>query len=236
MAIAGGSASESDSGSCSDSGEAADADDDESDHEHDQEASIWLRKPPPGGVTDDGSAPGNYAKAPYAPSDGVIIPGGSFAGIGEGLLGTDTEPFKPTLMPSDPAGAAGLTQYVQMVTSATAVFHKATGTVLLARGPSPTNTLFKNLGGPCAVCNCGRAVGRPAFAKGWLVSHFAVDKAPRRPCTECRGVAVSATTGRCAGHVVYYSIPYGSSLFPDYRKIGAWTTAVDDSGCFYVVT
>lgn len=199
----------------------------------------WIKKRPPlaeppgqDGSPGDGSAAGSdapYIFGPSAPSEGVIIDLGGFAGIGQGFIGTSgTKPFEPDGIPSDTCGAVGLTQYVQMVNAAIAVFDKASGAILL--GPVPINTLFATLGGRCLEDNSGDPIVLwDAFAKRWLVSQFAVDKAPFAEC-----VAVSATAD-ATGAWHTYVFTYGSSLFPDYPKFGVWPGA-DGTGGSYLVT
>jgi hypothetical protein len=51
--------------------------------------------------------------------------------------------------PPDTNGAAGLTQYVQLVNLAYAVYNKADGTLLA--GPTRTNSLWAGFGGDCEI-------------------------------------------------------------------------------------
>src|SRR5205823_5883898 len=78
----------------------------------------------------------------------TLATGLTFDGIGLGTVGLPSgELFTVEFDPPDPQGDVGPNHYVQIVNSAIAVFTK-TGT--LQFGPAPTQTVFTNLGGPCA--------------------------------------------------------------------------------------
>jgi hypothetical protein len=62
----------------------------------------------------------------------------------------------PMVAPPDTNGAVGLTQYVQIVNLAYAVYNKSDGTLIA--GPSVTNSLWAGFGGDCEMRNDGDPV------------------------------------------------------------------------------
>jgi hypothetical protein len=168
---------------------------------------------------------------PYVPpnqTDGALQdfrgPGGLLAptfqsgvdGVGKGFSGPQGT-FTVQYAPPDTVGAAGATQYVQVVNVGLAVFDKATKNVVY--GPVPTNTLWSGFGGQCQSDNDGDAVVvYDKAANRWIVSQFAVGTTPYLQC-----VAVSQTSDATGGWY-RYSFSYGS-VFPDYPKMGVWPDA-----------
>jgi hypothetical protein len=61
-----------------------------------------------------------------------------------------------TLLPPDPNGAVGLTQYVQAAARSLQVFEKVTGGSLL--GPVSVATLWNGFGGACESSGSGKAI------------------------------------------------------------------------------
>ena len=139
--------------------------------------------------------------------------GAGFLGVGKGFSGPQGA-FTVQYAPPDTVGAAGATQYVQVVNVGMAVFDKATHAVVY--GPVPTSTLWAGFGGQCEADNDGDAVVvYDKAANRWVVSQFAVGTTPYLEC-----VAVSKTSDATGGWN-RYSFSYGS-VFPDYPKMGVW--------------
>jgi hypothetical protein len=67
--------------------------------------------------------------------------------------------------PSDPTGAVGLTQYVQMVNEGYQVFDKATGNSVL--GPNSISSLWTGFGGACENGGAGDPV---VLMINWLIA------------------------------------------------------------------
>jgi hypothetical protein len=120
-----------------------------------------------------------------------------------------------TVSPPDSSGAAGLTQYVEMVNARFAVFSKV-GLPLL--GPVNTNTLWAGFGGGCETNNDGDGmILWDSMAQRWLADQFSVSSNPYLLC-----VAVSATSD-ATGAWNRYSFQY--TYYPDYPKMGVWPDA-----------
>jgi hypothetical protein len=135
---------------------------------------------------------------------GIPSPNASFDGIGATLYA-----------PPDTMGAAGTTQYFQMVNVRIAVYDK-TGTILY--GPVNSNTLWSGFGGGCQTNNDGDGfVLWDTMAQRWVISQFSVSTKPYLQC-----VAVSTTTD-ATGTYNRYSFTYTN--FPDYPKMGIWPDA-----------
>ena len=119
--------------------------------------------------------------------------------------------------PPDTNGAAGLTQYVQMVNVDFAVYSK-TGMLLL--GPAPIHTLWAGFGGPCTTNDGGDPiVNYDRIADRWVISQLEYSF-PFGPFSTC--VAVS-TTSDATGTYNRYQFTYTN--FNDYPKIGVWPDA-----------
>jgi hypothetical protein len=118
--------------------------------------------------------------------------------------------------PPDNEGAAGPTQYVELVNTELAVYTK-TGSLLL--GPEATNTLWSGFNGACQTNNDGDGtVLFDTIAQRWVIQQFSITGGP--PYFEC--VAVS-TTSDATGTWHRYSFQYAN--FPDYPKMGVWPDA-----------
>jgi hypothetical protein len=115
--------------------------------------------------------------------------------------------------PPDTNGAVGLTQYVQWVNTAYAVFDKSTGALI--RGPIAGNAIWANLGGGCATNNDGDPIVQyDKLANRWILTQFSVSTTPYLQC-----VAVSQTWDATGSYNLYaFSEPY----FNDYPKLGVW--------------
>ncbi|MCW2570376.1 MAG: hypothetical protein JWO88_434 [Frankiales bacterium] len=129
-------------------------------------------------------------------------------GVGSGDLS-----FVPDAAPPDTTGAVGTTEYVQWANESFAVFDKS-GTPLTQAIAG--NTLFKNLGGTCALNNDGDPIVQfDKQAKRWVLTQFAVTSTPYTQC-----VAVSQTED-ARGAFNLYAYGYGNQ-FNDYPKVGIW--------------
>jgi hypothetical protein len=118
-------------------------------------------------------------------------------------------------VPPDPSGAAGPSQYLEVVNTKLAVYSK-TGKTLL--GPEATNTLWSGFGGGCEKNNNGDGtVLFDTIDQRWVVQQFSVSTTPYLDC-----VAVSKTSDS-TGEWYRYSFQY--EKFPDYPKIGVWPDA-----------
>ena len=141
----------------------------------------------------------------------------NFDGVGDGFTGPNGT-FSVNSAPPDTDGAIGATQYVSLVNTGFAVFDKTTGNPVF--GPVATNTLWSGFGGGCETNNDGDGVVIYDRAAGrWVVSQFSVSTTPYLQC-----VAVSQTSD-ATGAWNRYSFNYGSTLFPDYPKMGSWPDA-----------
>ena len=154
----------------------------------------------------DGAVQGGAGAAAAA------TPGVGFAGVGNGDYG-----FAPQYSPPDTVGAVGLTQYVQWVNVAFAVFDKKDGTLLY--GPAAGNTIWQGFGGACETDNAGDPVVQyDKLADRWILTQFTAAATPYLQC-----VAVS-TTSDALGSYNRYAFDYGT-VFPDYPKLGVWADA-----------
>src|SRR5213592_2658464 len=120
--------------------------------------------------------------------------------------------------PPDTNGAAGLTQYVQIVNEGYQVFDKATGSSVL--GPNSISSIWSGFGG---VCQSG-GKGYPVMlydhlANRWLISQFAGSGSA--VTDEC--VAIS-TTSDATGSYYRYGFHLGTNFF-DYPHLGVWPDA-----------
>ncbi|HEX6539436.1 MAG TPA: hypothetical protein VF155_09670 [Candidatus Dormibacteraeota bacterium] len=119
------------------------------------------------------------------------------------------------MIPSDSTGAAGTTQYVEVVNSQIAVYNKSGGLLL---GPENTNTLWSGFGGGCQTNDDGDGtVQFDTLSHRWVVQQLSVSTQPFFIC-----VAVS-TSADATGSWNRYSFQYAD--FPDYPKLGVWPDA-----------
>jgi hypothetical protein len=146
--------------------------------------------------------------APIANFDGICLPFGDKPCAEGSSCGC---------LPPDTNGAAGATQFVQMVNSDFAVYSK-TGQVL--RHATPINMLWSAVGGECAAHNDGDpVVVYDQFANRWLLSEFVALPAAGEDYGEC--VAIS-TTSDATGTYNLYFFDWGPDTFLDYPHIGVW--------------
>jgi hypothetical protein len=121
------------------------------------------------------------------------------------------------IAPPDTNGAAGLTQYVQIVNVEFAVYSK-TGTLLL--GPALIHTLWAGFGGPCSTSDGGDPiVNYDRIADRWVISQLQYSF-PFGPFSTCLAVS---TTSDATGTYNRYQFTYTN--FNDYPKIGVWPDA-----------
>ncbi len=114
--------------------------------------------------------------------------------------------------PPDPNGDVGPDHFVQAVNAAFAIFDKQ-GNTLVA--PMPINTLFADLGGPCATGSViDPIVNYDPIADRWLVMGF--------PFASPICVAVSQSGDPVAGGWFLYAFDVSAFGFPDYPKLGVW--------------
>jgi len=122
------------------------------------------------------------------------------------------------LLYSDANGAAGATQYVQLVNNQYTIYDKTTGNVV--SGPIAENALWSTFGGSCQTAPGGDGtVIYDQLANVWVLQHHAVPTGG--PYENC--VAVS-TTSDATG--TYYLYDFSLTLqYPDKPKIGLWPDA-----------
>jgi hypothetical protein len=145
--------------------------------------------------------------APLASFDGICLPFGPPC----------AEASSCSCLPPDTNGAAGATQYVQMVNSDFAVYSK-TGAVL--RHATPINELWSSACGECASHNDGDpVVVYDQYAGRWLLSEFVAQPAAGESYGEC--VAISQG-GDATGAYNLYFFDFGPSTFLDYPHFGVW--------------
>jgi hypothetical protein len=152
------------------------------------------------------------ASAPLAATVGA-----GFAGIG---VNSNTKANPCNCAPPDTNGAAGATQYVQIVNTAFGVYSK---TGVLATGfPKAINTLWSSLGNvPCANNDDGDPIVQYDQAAGrWIITQFSVTNGGTVGFWQC--VAVS-TTSDATGTYNLYTFNYGTVQFVDYPKLGVWS-------------
>jgi len=122
----------------------------------------------------------------------------------------------------DSNGAAGATQFVQIVNDSFAVFNKSNGS--LAYGPAHGNTLWQALGGGCAANpNLDEIAQYDKLANRWVMFMPAFGT----PAYLC--IAVSTTSDATSGAWNLYSFqpPVNTTLchcrmMTDYPKLGVW--------------
>ena len=124
----------------------------------------------------------------------------------------DGVPDNSGVIPSDSTGAAGTTQFFEIVNAQIAVYNKSGGLLL---GPENTNTLWSGFGGSCQSNNDGDGtVQWDTLSQRWVVEQLEVSTQPFYVC-----VAVS-TSADATGSWNRYSFQYAD--FPDYPKLGVW--------------
>jgi len=173
--------------------------------------SLFARENEPiirGEVNHTVSLPLRQLAAPRAEAEASVAPVA-------GMLNIAGQSFTKGNVYSDANGAAGATQYVQLVNSEYTVYNKNTGKVIA--GPVAENALWSTFGGGCQTSNNGDGtVIYDQLANVWVFSHHAVPTGG--PYLNCIAVSTSSdATG------TYYL--YGFELtqqYPDKPKIGVW--------------
>jgi hypothetical protein len=125
--------------------------------------------------------------------------------------------------PPDPNGAAGLSQYVQIVNAAFAVYDKWTGDILA--GPTYIKALWSGQNNNCSISDDGDPIVLyDRLANRWVLSQFYTSS---KPFLEC--IAVSQTSDATGAYYVYgfeYSGGFDSNDdYPDYPKMSVWPDA-----------
>jgi len=116
--------------------------------------------------------------------------------------------------PPNVNGAAGMSQYVQVVEEAYQVFDKATGTSLL--GPLTVSSLFSGFGGTCQNNGLGDGIVRyDRLANRWVISQMAGNPIPTDTC-----IAVS-TTSDATGTWNRYAFHLGTN-FSTESRLSVW--------------
>ena len=122
-------------------------------------------------------------------------------------------------VPPDTNGAAGATQFVQMVNVTIAVYDKTNGNRVL--GPALISSLWTGFGGPCEAGNGGDPVVLyDQIAGRWFISQLEYNSnfSSNQEC-----IAVSKTSD-ATGRYNRYQFDFGNQL-PDYPKFGVWPDA-----------
>ena len=146
-----------------------------------------------------------FLTSPLAVTTGI-----AFDGVGEG---NPQFSYNVNSAPPDTTGEAGLTQYVQWVNTAFAVFDKATGTKLY--GPAGGNTLWTGFGGDCQTNNHGDPIVQyDQLANRWIMTQFSLSTGNYLQC-----VAVSQTSDALGA---WHRYAFSYSQFPDYPKLAVW--------------
>ncbi len=121
------------------------------------------------------------------------------------------------VLPPDTDGDVGPSHYVQMINLSFAIYDKSGNRLY---GPANNNTLWSQLGGPCADTNNGDPIVLyDQLADRWLMSQFALPNYPSGPFYQC--IAISQTpdpTG--AWHL--YEFMISNHKLNDYPKFGVW--------------
>ena len=159
---------------------------------------------------------------PVAQQLGGVLPGVTTGLNFEGQGAQDTRNiFGFAFVPPDTNGAAGATQYVQIVNITIAVYDKSTGAQVMA--PAAIHTLWTGFGGPCEFETPDG--GDPVvlydhLAGRWLVSQLQFNNT----FTQNEQCVAISTTSDATGSYNRYEFDFGAN-FPDYPKYGIWPDA-----------
>ena len=124
-----------------------------------------------------------------------------------------------SFVPPDTNATVGLTQVVETVNVAYAVYNKTTGAQIMA--PTNIQTLYRPLGGICATANLSDPVATwDKAAQRWLITMIAFNNSfsANGAC-----VAISTTTDATGTYHLYF-FNY-KNVLPDYPKLGVWPDA-----------
>lgn len=120
------------------------------------------------------------------------------------------------LYPPDTNGAAGSTQFFEIVNLAFVIYDKTTGQKLL--GPKAIHTIWQGFAGPCGKSDGGDPVVLwDKMAQRWLVSQLEINGAN----LDCVAVSTSADA---TGSYNRYAYSYNGEG-PDYPKFSVWPDA-----------
>ena len=152
------------------------------------------------------------AVAPKDPNDGAVLRLLAPNAMPPTILNFDGIPF--TTAPPNTDGAAGLTQYVQVVNQSYQVFDKATGVSII--GPIGVHSIWSGFGGVCENDGSGALfVSYDHLANRWLIGQLAGVGVPTDTC-----IAIS-TTSDATGTYNRYGFHLGTNFF-DSPHFGAW--------------
>lgn len=152
----------------------------------------------------DGGPDGALQKVAGPPAPMALTSGFDGVGTGNG--------YTVNAAPPDTNGSVGLTQYVQWVNEAFAIFDKTTGAMIGT--PKLGNTLWAGFGGGCQANNDGDPIILwDKISQRWFATQFSVSTTPYLQC-----IAVS-TSADATGTWNRYSYSYGTG-FNDYGKFG----------------
>jgi len=134
------------------------------------------------------------------------------------LLNFTGESAAKGMLYSDANGAAGATQYVQLVNDQYTIYDKTSGNVI--SGPIAENALWSTFGGSCQTAPGGDGtVMYDQLANVWVLQHHATPTGG--PYENC--VAVSTTSDATGTYYLYdFSL---TQQFPDKPKLGIWPDA-----------
>jgi Divergent InlB B-repeat domain len=159
-------------------------------------------------------------------SSDAAVPSVLSATSGLNILGVGTgfDGFNIQATVAVPNGAAGPTQFVQIVNDSFAVFNKSTGTV--EYGPADGNTLWQALGAPCSTApNMDEVAQFDKLAQVWVI----MMPLYAEPDTLC--IAVSTTSNATNGgwNLYAFEVPVtalcgggGCRPMSDYPKLAVW--------------
>jgi hypothetical protein len=149
--------------------------------------------------------------------EGSVSPSGTFTTI----LNFAGQPENNGALYSEATGAAGATQYVQLVNNEYTIYSKTTGAVV--SGPITENALFSTFGGSCATTSITSigdgTVTYDQLANVWVLSFHAVPTGG--PYLNC--VAVS-TSSDATGTYNLYAFAL-TQMYPDKPRVGVWPDA-----------
>jgi hypothetical protein len=171
----------------------------------------------PVGQVQESLAKESSAETLLSPSTLSVNSGLNILGVGTGFLG-----FSIQAAVAVPNGAAGPTQFVQIVNDSFAVFNKSTGSV--EYGPADGNTLWQALGAPCSSNpSMDESAQFDKLAQVWVI----MMPLYRQPDTLC--IAVSTTSNATSGgwNLYAFEVPLsplcgGCRPMSDYPKLGVW--------------
>jgi len=137
------------------------------------------------------------------------------------------------IVPPDPNGAVGETQYVQWVNIRLSIYNKTTGALEL--GPVPGSSLFAGTGSSPGALACATGdnsdpiVQYDKLAKRWILTMIAWDPASFNtgPFYQCIAVSTSPdATGSYYRYIWDIRESTGDPVLPDYPKVAVWPDAV----------